>query len=72
LAPAHGNVSFWDFGRFPPYAAKVIPPADDRMTNANWQWEIGHLNRELGDLILRQALGGASGLLARGGYGLDT
>jgi len=61
-----GKVSFWDFGRFPPYAAKVIPPADDRMTNANWQWEIGHLNRELRDLILRQALGGASGLLARG------
>ena len=63
-----GQVSLWDFSGFVPWATKVIPPAHDRMTNANWHWKVGYFKRELGDLIVRQGLGETS---ERSGSTLD-
>jgi len=59
-ASAHGlePYALWDFGRYNALTTEAVPAAGDATTTMRWYRESSHFTRELGQLVLGQALTG--------------
>jgi hypothetical protein len=58
-AAADSGVKVWDFSGYTQATAEAVPAPGDRVHATRWYWEAGHFKRALGDMMLRQILGGA-------------
>jgi hypothetical protein len=47
----------WDFGGYNSVTMTEVPPADNSNRPMHWYWDIGHYNKNLGDLIQDRIFG---------------